>query len=252
MNTTSKSWIKIPVEMKNNINNLKEIFLYAKIVALGGKNQQVTGKSRRYLAKGLKMSDSIPNTVTDYTNDLCKKGYLKKVNKTNNYCEYTVYKQGSFIAVYNNFIFRDDISASAKGLAIKIRLYGNPIKGMSSRDWKKYLGVSGATAKKYLKELEEAQIIVDGVLSQKYFPTFLNTKKADDYETQILDLINRTESKYFLNSYNWVISQLANKEINQSLINWKERQFIKILAQTFGKRNARMDFKKTEGEIITL
>ena len=113
-----------------------------------------------------------------------------------------IYPDRDYELINTEFMFRKDLSPAAKGLALALSVFayrGTNHIGYTDKDLCERIHITHPTYKKYIKELEQAEIIKDKTLSTKYFPIII----TNNILRSRLGELRMFEGKYFHNLLDW-------------------------------------------------
>jgi len=223
MNTTKKTYQRIPVLMLEKQVSPKEAYLYAKLSMLENKHYCQAALGKTPLNKKVEMGrDTVSKTIEALSND----GFIE-ITQTrleghtfNSNVYFLLPYEGYYRSVYNDFINLETLDANTKGFAILLQLYGKKVDNIS--EISRATGVSINSCKKYIAALEAEEVLVDGELSREYFGKQHIDSLKREFESKSEAIIEPLDSssetyKYRVRCLENLRDQLSNNYITYKM-----------------------------------
>lgn len=202
-NTTVRTFQQIPCNITGSIQST---YLYSKLCMLEGKWYSQKHLGTNPINREVEITKKY---VSQYTRELESLGFLKiekeevQGSRERNIYHITLASE-TWIPVYNDFINLTTLNAAEKGFAIRLACLKEMPK--TQKEIADIIGVSLPTCRKYIRVLEENNILNEKQLNETYFP---NLKKEV------------WKNKYF--AYKKQLRELTGNPRIQKKIDWLEQ-----------------------------
>ena len=232
--TTKTSFKKIPTNISGSFQST---YIYAKIAMLENVWYSETALGTNPINKKVEVHQ---HYVSKYVNELDELGFItierQPVEDKNYYRNiYHINLVDEYwIPVKNDFINNTELSAAVKGFAIRLACLQQVPSTL--KELSELLNADVKTCKKYIKCLEEANILHGLQLNEEYFPNLRKEAYKQLYLNKLSELRELTGNPRIQKKLDWLQSKLEN----QLPYKYLYEQLIKIETGSW----QRMDCKK--------